>query len=309
MALKKTGLFLLALSITSAILLGTNLPGEYRLMYALQDSGHFLIFASLTLFALWLYGKNQVRSIWPVMSLALLFGVAIEAVQYLIGREPSLYDILLDLLGIVAGAVLYCGVIQRTFSPHLSVLIVALLALLAFSQPIYWYLAYQVRADQFPRLINPDSFLSRAMLEGCEGGEIQPVALPQDSSIPADTAINSCVYVSLAEGPWPGVDMQEPEADWRGYGYLELAIYSDQKDDLPLTIRIHDQSHNRHYQDRYNRSLVVRPGYNHFSLPMHEIEQAPSGRSMDLSNISDVKLFASPKHIGSGFCLLAMGLR
>ncbi|MES9944193.1 MAG: VanZ family protein [Candidatus Thiodiazotropha sp.] len=309
MSLKKTGLFVLVLVLTTVILLGTNLPGEYRLMYALQDSGHFLIFTLLTLFALWLYGKNLNQSVWPVMSLTLLFGIAMEAVQYLVGRDPSLYDIFMDLLGIVAGGVLYCGFIKRTFSPRHSLLIVTLLTLLAFSQPIYWSLVYQVRVDQFPRLINPDSFFSRALLEGSEGGAIRPIELPRDASIPADSGIDSCVYVSLVEGPWPGVDMQEPEPDWRGYAYFELAIYSDQGGDLPLTLRIHDQGHNRHYEDRYNRLLTVHPGYNHFSLPMHEIEHAPSGRNMDLANISDVKIIATQKHIGKGFCLLIMGLR
>lgn len=308
-SLKKTGLFVLVLVLTTVILLGTNLPGEFRLMYALQDSGHFLIFTLLTLLVLWLYGNNLNRSIWPLMSFALLFGITIEAVQYPIGRDPSLYDILMDLLGIAAGGVLYCGFLKRSFSSHLSILIVTLLALVAFSQPIYWSLAYQVRIDQFPRLINPDNFFSRALIEGNGGGEIRHIDLPQDALIPADSNINSCVYVSLAESPWPGVDMQEPEPDWRGYGYFELAIYSDQVADLPLTLRIHDQGHNRHYEDRYNRRLLVHPGYNHFILPMHEIEHAPSGRSMDLANISDVKIIAAQEHIGRGFCLLTMGLR
>ncbi|MES9812451.1 MAG: hypothetical protein ABW159_06245, partial [Candidatus Thiodiazotropha sp.] len=63
----------LALLITTAILLGANLPGENRLIYSLQDSGHFLIFALLTLIALWPYRKVRDRPIWPVLALALMF--------------------------------------------------------------------------------------------------------------------------------------------------------------------------------------------------------------------------------------------
>ncbi|MBW9273091.1 MAG: hypothetical protein K1563_05330, partial [Candidatus Thiodiazotropha sp. (ex. Lucinisca nassula)] len=171
------------------------------------------------------------------------------------------------------------------------------------------YIAYQVRADQFPRLIDPDDYLSRALIEGSEGGAVRHVDLPEDWSLPADLDIDSCVYVTLQEGRWPGMDMREPEPDWRGYERLELLIYSDQSEDLPLTLRIHDQSHNRRLEDRYNLSLVIRPGYNRFSLPLHEVEDAPSGRTMDMAAISDVMIFATPDHIGRGFCLLSMGLQ
>ncbi|MES9847835.1 MAG: VanZ family protein [Candidatus Thiodiazotropha sp.] len=299
----------LALLLATAILLGTDLPGENRLMYSLQDSGHFLIFTLLTLIALWPYRKGRDRPIWPVLALALIFGLLIEAAQYLIGRDPSLHDVILDLLGIAAGGILYNGFIRRSLAPHLSIAIVLLLVLSAFAQPLYWYIAYQVRADQFPRLIDPDIFFSRALIEGSEGGAVRHVDLPEDWSLPADLDIDFCVYVTLQEGRWPGMDMQEPEPDWRGYERLELLIYSDQSEDLPLTLRIHDQSHNRRLEDRYNLSLVIRPGYNRFSLPLHEVEDAPSGRTMDMAAISDVMIFATPDHIGRGFCLLSMGLQ
>ncbi|MEW8658742.1 MAG: VanZ family protein [Candidatus Thiodiazotropha endolucinida] len=299
----------LALLLTTAILLGTNLPGDNRLMYSLQDSGHFLIFSLLTLIALWPYRRVRDRSIWPVLVLVLIFGLLIEGAQYLIGRDPSLYDVILDLLGIAAGGIIYTGFIRRSLAPHLSIAILLLLVLSAFAQPLYWYIAYQVRADQFPRLIDPDDYFSRALIEGSEGGVVRHVDLPGDWSLPADLDIDSCAYVTLLDGRWPGVDMQEPESDWRGYERLELLIYSDQSENLPLTLRIHDQNHNRRLEDRYNLSLVIQPGYNHFSLPLHEVEDAPSGRTMDMAAISDVMIFATRNHIGRGFCLLSMGLQ
>jgi VanZ family protein len=307
--LLRPGLFPLTLIIVTAVLLGTNLPGKYQLIYALQDSGHYLIFALLSLTALWPYRKNKESPIWQVMLSCLIFGLSIEAVQHLIGRDPSLYDALMDLLGITAGTILYSGIIRRSLSPHLSIVILLALTLTAFSLPIYWFTVYQVRAAQFPRLIDPGNFFSRALIEGSNGGEVRHIEVPKDWLMPADSDFDSCANVSLLEGRWPGLKVQEPEADWRGYEKLELNIYSEQSIDLPLVLRIHDQNHNRQFDDRYNRRLLVHPGYNTISLPLSEIEQAPKARPMDLSDISEVMIYASHEYAGKGFCLITMGLR
>jgi hypothetical protein len=305
----KQGLFPVTLIIVTAILLGINLPGDYRLIYALQDSGHFLIFALLSLIALWAYGKSNHSPIWQVMLGCLIFGLSIEAVQYLIGRDPSLYDVLMDLLGIAAGVILYAGIMRRSLSPHLSVVILLVLTLTAFSLPIYWFTVYQVRAGQFPLLIDSGNIFSRALIEGSMGGEVRHIEMPEDWLMPADSDFDSCTYVSLIEGRWPGLQMQEPEADWRGYGKLEMSIYSDQSTDLPLILRIHDQSHSNQFDDRYNRRLIVHPGYNQYSFPLSEIEHAPKARTLDLSAISGVIIYASHEDVGKGFCLITMGLQ
>ncbi|MEW8093999.1 MAG: VanZ family protein [Candidatus Thiodiazotropha endolucinida] len=309
LSLKDAWFLFLALIITAVILLGTSLPGENRLMYSLQDSGHFLIFTLLTLAAVWPFRNMSYRMIWPVMFLVLMFGVLMEAVQSFIGREPSLYDLLMDMLGIAAGAILYTGFVRHSFPPYRAVAIVIALSLIALSQPLYWFIVYQVRADHFPRLVEMDNYFSRALIEGSGGGDVRHVDLPVDWLLPTELDIDSCVHVSLREGRWPGMDMQEPAADWRGYDHLELQIYSDQLDELPLTLRIHDQSHNRQFEDRYNRKLLIQPGYNHFLLPLPEVKEAPRTRMMNMAAISDVMIFATPKHLGKGFCLLSVGLR
>jgi VanZ family protein len=308
-SLKRLGFVILALAITATILLGTNLPGDNRLAFSLQDSGHFLIFSVLTLVVLRIYQKCRIRTQWLMMLLLLLFGVLAEVLQSYVGRDPSWYDVLMDLLGIAAGGLLYIGFIRRSFSPPLCTIAVLALAVMAFSQPIYWLLAYQVRSDQFPRLLDPDSFFSRALIEGSQGGDLRHIDLPMQWASDADLAVDSCVYVTLLKGRWPGVDMQEPAPDWRGYDSLELSIYSDQSKVLPLMLRINDQSHSTRFDDRYNRRLQVHPGYNHFSLPMSEILQAPMARTMDLGAVSGVMIYTSQQHAGSGFCLLSMGLR
>ncbi len=306
--LLRPGLFPIALIIATTILLGASLPGHYKLVYALQDSGHFLIFTLLSLAALWPYRNRDESPIWQVILICLLFGASIEGVQSQINRDPSLYDLLMDMLGSVVGVVLYLGFIRRSLTSLLSVTIAIGLALVAFSQPLYWLMVYQVRADEFPRLINPDNPITNGLLGPYQGGELQRIELPDSWSIPRELGIHSCVYVSLLGGRWPGIDLQEPEPDWQGYDRLELAIYSDQESDLPLTLRIRDQMHNYRVENQFNRGLTLHPGYNRFSIPLVQISKAPRARNMNLSEVSGVKIFTGKDHEGSGFCLLSMRL-
>ncbi|MBT3031095.1 MAG: transposase [Candidatus Thiodiazotropha sp. (ex Lucina pensylvanica)] len=65
-----------------------------------------------------------------VLGCSVSYRIAIGPQQ---GRNPSLYDVILDLLGIAAGGILYTGFIRRSLAPHLSIGIVLLLALSAFA--------------------------------------------------------------------------------------------------------------------------------------------------------------------------------
>ncbi|MES9990541.1 MAG: VanZ family protein [Candidatus Thiodiazotropha sp.] len=307
--LKTARFLILVLIIFAAILLGVSLPGDSRLIHSIQDSGHFIIFTILTLVILSLYRKSEQRTVWLLMLFILLFGVLVEVVQSYIGREPSLYDLLMDLLGIAAGAILYAGFFRRSLSWSLSIVILLAFTLTAFSMPLHWFILYQARASQFPRLIDVDNLLSRSLLEGSEGGKLRYIEVPENWSLPVDSDIETCAYVSLHNGSWPGVEIREPEPDWRGYDSLELSIYSDQPEELSLVLRIHDKNHNQVSDDRYNQNLLLQPGYNHYSLPLSEIVQAPLTRTMEQQAISGVILFAPQKCIGRSFCLISMELR
>ncbi|MEW8264975.1 MAG: VanZ family protein [Candidatus Thiodiazotropha sp.] len=307
--LKTAGFLILVLVGTATFLLGTQLPGDSRLMLSLQDSGHFLIFTLLMLALLWPYRNSPRPPVWPLVSLVLLFGLLVELVQSLIGRQPSLYDLLMDLLGVAAGGILFFGLFKRSLSPGLGLAVAALLALAAFSLPIYWLIVYQARAADFPQLINTDGSISNALIKGSRGGVVRRIAVEEDWRIPMELGVKSCLYVSLQEGRWPGVSLFEPSPNWGGYRVLALTLYSDRADELTLTLRINDRNHNKQPEDRYSRRFTLHPGINRISVPLDEVEDAPEGRSMDLSAISKLMLFASPAYTGSGFCLLSMELR
>jgi hypothetical protein len=62
-----------------------------------------------------------------------------------------------------------------------------------------------------------------------------------------------------------------------------------------LVCKVADREHRERghrYLDRFNRPLQVSPGWNRFSIPLEEIQAAPKGREMDLSEVVTLQWFA-----------------
>ncbi|MCU7892861.1 MAG: VanZ family protein [Candidatus Thiodiazotropha sp. (ex Ustalcina ferruginea)] len=308
-SLRYPGLLLFSALFSVVLLLGVTLPGHSRLINALQDSGHFLIFTLLSLAVLWSYKTKTDKYFWPILLGCLLFGAVMEIVQYTIGREASLYDLLMNAMGVTSGGLLFSGMIRRSIPRGLSVLAAVLLFVIAFSGPLYWLFVSQVRNADFPILVNLEGTTASAFLQGSNGGDVRIINRP--TNWPADIAADQerCAIVLLEEGAWPGVSLIEPEPDWRGYQSLELSLYSEQQRMLPLSLRINDRTHNNKFKDRFNQRLELSYGYNRFTIPLKEIENSPSGRRMDLSTITNLLIFGTKRQIGSEFYLLSMRLR
>lgn len=147
------------------------------------------------------------------------------------------------------------------------------------------------------------------MLQGSFGGDIRIVKRPVNWPVDFVPGAMHCALVSLGEGPWPGIALVEPEPDWRGYHTLELSIYSEIMRTFPLTLRIHDRTHNYQYNDRFNRQLDIKQGVNRFDIPFTEIENAPQGRRLDLSAIKKIFLYGDEGELGRKFYLVSIRLR
>ena len=58
-----------------------------------------------------------------------------------------------------------------------------------------------------------------------------------------------------------------------------------------MECRVHDKWHNHHFSDRFNLTILVRHGWNDFTIAIEDIEKAPKERSMDLENIEGFVIF------------------
>jgi hypothetical protein len=72
--------------------------------------------------------------------------------------------------------------------------------------------------------------------------------------------------------------------------------------DLPLAVRVHDRAHSHQFRDRFNREFTLRAHESlELAIPIAEIEHAPAGRLMNLSQIAGVIVFRDRGTIAGSF--------
>jgi len=210
-------------------------------------------------------------------SCAIGLGFAIEVVQPSFGRSFSWRDLAFDCAGIsIAMVRLLCA--QR------SALMVSLIALIGTIclLPLLQVLRVEWRLRQeFPQLfsanhdwamhqIQADGATKRVLLNEERYG-VETRFLPQQYSR----------FVVTHFLP-----------DWRNHHTLSFEIVK--ADDRPMQIvcRIHDKHHSNSYSDRFNRTFQLKHGWNLFSVPLGEVQNAPRSRAMDMANITGLACFS-----------------
>jgi hypothetical protein len=154
--------------------------------------------------------------------------------------------------------------------------------------PISISLAAYARRDlSFPTLLEACSPLDRYFLRG-GGAEVNVVR----SSGPTTSPCSSALRVSFGTAPYAGISLDEPYPDWRTAHTLVLDLRNPGELDLPLVVRVHDRAHNYQFQDRFNREFTLGAHESlQIAIPIAEIEHAPAGRLMNLSQIAGVIVF------------------
>ncbi|MBS1137494.1 MAG: succinyl-CoA synthetase subunit beta [Proteobacteria bacterium] len=289
-------------------------PERTMLWQALFDAGHVPLFGLMALLVRDLLATRWPRSgAWrPALlsfALTVAVGAGAEFLQtFMPDRDASLTDLLRDAAG--AGAFLLMREAYRRGTssgapaspPVRTAFAVAAVALLlaATAQLSLTLAVLAERARAFPVLARFDgSWWENALIETGDS-VLTPASLAtQPSEIPPGLA-----RLDLQPATYPGLTLDEPYPDWRGYQRLVVNIVSDLVAPVPLTLRVHDAAHDNRYGDRFNTRLVVIPGANHFVIGLDEIRRAPESREMDLSRIRGIVLFAyrleHPAHLYLG---------
>ncbi len=102
--------------------------------------------------------------------------------------------------------------------------------------------------------------------------------------------------VDLDPAQYAGLALEYMPRDWRGYSWLELNIYQPKAEPLSITVRLHDFEHERGrsayaYSDRFNKSYVLREGWNHIRISLDEVRMAPFLRDMNLGEMANLGVF------------------
>jgi len=260
----------------------------------LWNLGHIMYFAIVTWFlAKYKPAKKIPRPyLWMIFILmTLLLGTLIEVLQYGTDRSPDLADISRDLTGCLLVLSFQPSLLKLpSKAALLFVRFIVILILLIHLKPLAIALIDESTArSQFPVLSN---FETAFELDRWDGGASRTIIKPGQKNDSYQ------LKVGLKTTTFSGVGMKYFQSDWTGYKQVNLRIYKPSEKPLSIVIRVHDIWHESGtmdyaHNDRFNRRLKLSQGWNDIKIPLSAIESSPLNRDMDMSQISDISLFAS----------------
>jgi VanZ family protein len=279
------------------------LPGNSMFMQELQNTGHTFVFGITALISIhWLRrssGKENSQPLYHyimVLALCLFAGAAVEFLQIFTASDADINDVIRDAAGIVACLGFYAifdkGLMsklrERRKIAKTGVALVSSLVLISALYPLVRVtMVYIEREAAFPVLVDFSSGWWRNFI-AAEHAQINIVAAPvQWREMPGKPVAR----ITLLVGPYPGLELIEPQPDWSGYSNLNFKVFSENPASMLLTIRVHDKKHNQLYNDRFNHAFTVRHGENLVKIPLAEIRTAPKNREMDMKEIAGMMLF------------------
>ena len=286
--------------LTVAVLLFVIPAASSPLIRALFNSGHIALFAvfSVVCYPKFVFLKqrflpnlnSQAVCVLLFTVLTFCFGVAIEFIQAKVGRDSSWADVALNMLGVTAGlCVLGALKYGKTARGFLCVAVVLTACLIAFYEPYKWAKALHYRNSSFPTLVDFSNAEVNKFAQGNYGTSVRMIEMPTEESFAGGKVLQ--VYFSN-KGVWPGWKLVYPYPDWSDYSRLSFRIFSPGKEPVDIVFRVNDELHNNHYNDRFNKSLTVKPGLNQFSIALDDIKNAPEYRTMDMSKVGQLVWFA-----------------
>jgi VanZ family protein len=269
---------------------------------AFFNAGHTALFgvialATLRILAVRRPGQPAAQAWWTAFWFALGLGAATELLQFFQpSRDPSFEDFSRDFAG-AAGVLLVLAAFPRLAGRHgplrsgrqrlaASATAVALFAA-AGAYLASTVVQYAERDARLPTLFALDgSWWERRLVQEHDSRLVYGQRPPD-----AAWSAGPLARLDLQRGEFPGLELNEPYPDWRGYRALAFTVVSALDHPVALNIRIHDVHHDNRFRDRFNRTLTIAPGANQVVIAIDDIRRAPDRREMDLSQVRAILLF------------------
>jgi hypothetical protein len=279
-------LYLIALTVFAGLLLFVPLPIPPT--YAgrtVENAGHTPLFFLVTLGVLFLLrGDPRFRG-WRLYLFAGVIGIGMgflsEVIQRPLHRDASWEDVGADAIGVICALAVHAlferiSGLQRWH--RLVALGIATACIAIYVTPIITMArAYLHRNGQFPVIASFDS----------------RIELYWTLSIGVRREIvGDALDVEFVAEETPGIGFHEPVPDWRPYRWLMLDVENPATEPLRLGVRVHDDHHNRQFNDRFNRGYDLGPGERKtLRISLDDVRRGPRRRPMDMAHISNVTLF------------------
>ncbi len=263
-----------------------------RIFGELWNLGHILAFYVWTYLCVSYSKKLQsysfINQIFIVSSGALLFGGAIEYIQFHIGRAAELADVGRDLLGALLALSIHSskrttlGATKLLCMKAVLLLCVILLHRNLLVIPINEYYTYK----QFPVLLEPSTPFEKTRVTN---SALYTLVKNGDQG-------KSYFDIKFTTTKYSGIAIDFFPVDWSAYNYIMIDVYNPEQAPYNITCRIHDGLHedgNEEYSDRFNQSFKLFPGGNKIKINIDKIKNAPATRKMNLAEIASIGLFTT----------------
>jgi hypothetical protein len=257
------------------------------------DIGHIIYFALVAwLLSGWrpIARQSPARQWAVILCITLIAGSLIELAQQSVAlRNPDINDVLRDLIGsvlILSFGPASANIRSRQWKIILQCTAVSLLLLQL------WPIATSVLDEaiaraRFPVLADFETPFEISRWNGGDG-----LSVEQLSTVHGGRALK----VPLSTELYSGAGLLYFEGDWRKFHVLKISVFNPDMQPLWVTIRIHDRMHDRgiqKYEDRFNRRVLLKSGWNHIEFDLNEVASAPAQRRMDLGQVRGLGIFAS----------------
>lgn len=284
-------IFFLIIFLSIFLFVDDEVQQKHRLIGDVWNSGHLFLFALISYGYFSLDSKvNHSISYKIILTtiVSLILGSAIEVIQLLFHRDFSKGDIINDLLGGYIG-LLALAVFnkQQTLKLKVTAFILVIFCFAVGLRNMEKHLLdeWNMR-QQFPVLSDFENQLEISRWENTR------TVLQRTQEFTKTGAYS--LKVTFLPGRYPNISLEHFINNWSGYKEIRYSIYNPSNKSHTFSMKVYDKKHisrGRSYDDRFNHTISVAPGWNTFNIPLTDIFNAPKHRSMNMQQIKGFSLF------------------
>lgn len=254
--------------------------------------GHIIAFGLWTYLLLRFWDRLIHKSFWQqcllMLVVTLVLGGLIEIAQYGPRRTPDLGDMIRNVIGAQLALACFSPVRNQILRRSLRLFQVVLLgAVVVQLVPVALALTDEyMAARQFPVLADFETPGETSRW----GGDAE---FARDRQFVRNGRYS--LKIELNTTTYSGVSLNYFPSNWNDFRYLRFDLFNPGDRALNVTCRIHDALHadnELRYNDRFNRSYRLEPGWNAIRIPLADVAAAPRTRTMNLQAIRDFSIFA-----------------
>jgi VanZ family protein len=290
----KIALLVILFLLSALSLFGGLGSHSYRSLTELWNLGHIVLFLVLITFFN-LYWKKYKQASIPgrfffVFTLTGILSIVIEIAQHFFKNgTPDLIDVRRNFLGAGIALIFSFKPNNKLFGKFLKIVLILWFVLECI--PFTLAMGDEIKSRiEFPILAD---FESNRELSRWSGNA--------KFKLSTDYVINEkkSLKINFTTKKYSGIFLKYFPEDWADFDVLKFWIYNLEKDSLYITCRIHDELHEnsrQKYDDRFNKKLIIVPGWNELILDLKEIKEAPTTRNMDMHKIENFGIFTVGLH-------------